>query len=34
MHIYIYIYILKRDYKEIEKNILHKGIMVKKHIKI
>ena len=33
MYIYIYIYIdiLKRNYKEIEKSILHKRMMVKKN---
>ena len=29
---YIYTYILKRHYKEIEKSILHKRMMVKKNI--
>ena len=30
MCVYIYIYILKRHYKEMEKSILHKIMMVKK----
>ena len=30
---YIYIYILKCHYKEIENSIFHKGIMVKKYKK-
>ena len=30
IYIYIYIYFLKRHYKEIEKSILHKRMMVKK----
>ena len=31
IYTYIYIYILKRHYKEIEKSLLHKGMMVKKY---
>ena len=32
--LYIYIYILKRHHKEIEKSILHKRMMVKKKLYI
>ena len=32
MYIYIYKYILKRNYKEIEKSILHKRMMVNIYI--
>ena len=31
IYVNVYIYILKRHYKEIEKSLLHKGMMVKKY---